>query len=215
MDQSYAAVWPDFTPPLTGVVRSELIPTADEQALAWLEDLRDPLLFDLKDQNEEVANFRDWLGRVGESIVVESERQQGRRVRQVSLISDSYGFDVESIDDTGRRCIEVKTALESTRSRFFISKNEVTKAATFHKEWHLVQVILRQDALADELITNEHIFHSRTLEATSMIELVPTDTETGVWVDSARITPPKDDWSTWELSVPACWCFPGYNIDRR
>ncbi len=125
----------DVSPPpwihaavVDGTVRAEFIPTATEEALDWLSDLRDPLLFAAKNENDQGEDFRDWLGSLGESLVAESERRSGRRVIQVSRISDYFGYDIQSDGSGGRRCIEVKTTLETAADRFFISKNEVSKA---------------------------------------------------------------------------------------
>ena len=196
-------------------MRSELIPTTGEAALAWLEDLRDPLLVDLRRCHDESSEFREWLGRVGEDLVVRSEEMQGCRVRHVSRLSDSFGFDVESCDSFGRRCIEVKTTLQSAAHRFFITKNEVAKAAAHGTDWCLVQIVLHQGAAADDILTGEHVCQSRFLPGSAVLALGPADTATGVWLNSAQITPPPEVWSPWKLAVPASWSFPGYRCRAK
>ncbi len=195
---------------VNGVVRDEFIPTADEQALSWLGDMRDLLLVDIKNNKDQSEEFQKWLGGVGEAIIVESERQQGRQVRQVSRISDSFGFDIESRSLSRQMYIEVKTAIESTADHFYISKNEVSKAIDLNARWCLVQVILSRSVLTDSSITEKHIKKSRFLDADALIALVPTDTPSGVWIESARITPPADAWSRWDMRLPESWKCSGY-----
>ena len=200
---------------IDGIVCSELIPTSDERALEWLEDLRDPLLIDIKKSNDQAGHFRAWLGAVGESLVVTSERQSGRSVTQVSRISDSIGFDIDSLGPGGRRCIEVKTSLESTAERFFISRNETSKALSLGVNWYLVQIILRSNTATDDQITPAHVVGSRLLKASDLLQMLPSDTITGVWMDSARIMPPKEAWGAWNLVPNLVWRVPGYRSPSR
>jgi len=193
-----------------GTVLSEFIPTEDEQTLAWLEDLRDPLLIDLEGQDDDSDKFRSWLGDIGESIVFESEKNNERKPIQVSRISDSFGFDIESRDTSGVRCIEVKTTLETKANRFFISKNEVEKATLLRKQWNLVQITLCQTAIIDKIITKDHIINARTLTAKEIISFSPKNSDTGTWIESAIITPPPHTWESYELSISPEWSAPGY-----
>lgn len=193
-----------------GEVRSELIPTSDECSLSWLEGLRDPLLLELKARDSAGDRFRAWLGSIGECLVVESEISCGRRVTHVALLSDAFGYDIESRGPSGRVCIEVKTTLESASNRFFITRNEVEKARRLNSEWQLVQVVLKSDVLAADFVSPQHVVAARCLKSYQVCSLAPQDTNTGTWVDSARINPPDDAWVSWSLSVHKGWSYPAY-----
>ena len=88
------------------------------------------------------------------------------------------------------------------------------KARSLAGDWRLVQVVLRQDVLAADVVSKEHVFDTRFLEASQLHALVPRDTETGIWVDSARIHPPQDAWASWALQVNDSWRFPAYRVGK-
>jgi Domain of unknown function (DUF3883) len=84
--------------------------------------------------------FNRTLGRAGEEMVIEFERnrlRQGGRddlacdVRWVSdLDGDHFGYDIESFDLDGRRSLlEVKTTNGHARTRFWLSRNQCDVAA--------------------------------------------------------------------------------------
>lgn len=193
-------------------LRWEFVPTSDGEDLAWLEDLLVPLLCDLRRSQDESEEFRSWLGKVGENLVVASEEGRGRDVRQVSLISDAFGFDIESRSLESRYCLEVKTTLESRSDTFFITKNETRKAAEIRDQWKLIQVVLTPVAITQEQITAAHVREVRALDASTVLSLLPIDTDTGIWIETAEISPPRRAWTQEALHLPEDWLFPGYRI---
>lgn len=197
------------------IVRSEFIPANDADSLEWLGEFRDLLLVDIKNIRDRDNLFHGWLGSVGEAFVAESERGLGYEVTHVSKISDYFGYDIESRSPSGRRRIEVKTSLESRSDRFFITKNEFVKAREFGKEWFLVQVVLHQSASVAITIRQEHIIDVRFLTSPNLVSLAPSDTETGTWLESARIVPPQSDWRPWVIHPLPTWSFEGYRADKR
>ena len=197
-----------------GAVLDEWMPTSDQRDLEWLGDFRDPILIDLHRVCGDVEEYREWLGEIGENLVVTIERHRHRRVRHVAQISDAFGFDVESVGADGRKCLEVKTALESNADRFFISKHEVRTAAANSEEWCLVQVVLRSTAATEGLIKLREVLCVRFLDASRVIALTPIDTSTGEWIESARISPTHDSWAVWPFEIPSSWCATGYHESR-
>ena len=195
-----------------GVVLDEWVPTSDQRNLEWLGDLRDPILVDIHKSQSDADQFRNWLGQVGESVVVAIERRRNRSVRHVAQISDAFGFDVESVGAEGRKCLEVKTSLESTAGRFYISKHEVHTAAENIREWCLLQVIISTRAATADVVKFDQVRTVRFLGANEILALTPIDTSTGEWIESARISPPSDRWLDWDFEIPSSWCATGYRV---
>lgn len=94
-----------------------------------------------------------FLGRAGESFVVDLERRQlseadrtdlARKVRWVAAEDgDGAGCDVLSFDRTGcPRLIEVKTTNGSARTPFYLSRNERELAEKKPAEWRIYRVHL-------------------------------------------------------------------------
>lgn len=93
------------------------------------------------------------LGRAGEAFVVDVERARlaklnrqdlAEEVRWVADIDgDGAGYDVLSFDPSERQVyIEVKTTNGSSRTPFFISRNEYDLAAERPSEWRIYRVHL-------------------------------------------------------------------------
>ena len=193
-----------------GSVAPEFIPTQDEESLSWLDKLRDPILLDLAAKKENEDTFRIWLGGLGEKLVLDSERHRGRRIVHVSRISDYFGYDIETHHGHTAWQIEVKTCLSSNADQFFISRNEANRALQLASTWRLVQVIFDPAVTTVANVTIEHIVSARTLSAWHLVELLPKDSDTGVWIDSARISPQLDAWAEWKIDAPPSWTYPGY-----
>lgn len=193
-----------------GKVRWELVPSADARDLVWLGDLLEPLLLDLQHDTEESDRFRTWLGGVGESFLVASETARGAKVRHVALVSDAFGYDVESVLDAERLLIEVKTTVERNAGTFMVTKNEARSAATLAPDWVLMQVILKHSAIVDEHITLDHVVAVRSLRTARLEPLLPRDTPNGEWTGSARITAPDDAWTIDDYVAPTSWSVDGY-----
>lgn len=193
-----------------GVVREELIPTRDLHALDWLQPHRDNILLDIALQQSATSEVvTSWLGSVGEHLIFAYEDYSGYRPIHVSKISDSYGYDIESSHPEGTLCLEIKTALESTSNRFFISKNEVRTAEALGNRWVLVQVILDSRSLTQELLTTANVVSVRALTSEALLRCTPQDRDKGTWIDSAEITLEDSDWQSWSFDPPAAWSYQG------
>ena len=136
----------------------------------------------------------------------------GRYVSHVSLISDAFGYDIESASGQSRYYIEVKTTLETRAETFFITKNETQKAAGLKDQWRLVQIVLTPEAITQEEITGVHVIEARALDSSTLLSLIPVDKDTGIWVDSAVIRPPSSAWTAEVLNLPDDWHFGGYRF---
>jgi hypothetical protein len=194
----------------SGNIAPEFIPTQDEESLNWLDNLRDPILLDIAAKKQREDTFRVWLGALGEKLVVDSERHQHRRVVHSSKISDAFGYDIETYYGQSISQIEVKTCLSSNTEHFFISKNEANKAQQLAATWKLVQVIFDPIVTTIDNVTIEHFVSARILSADQIFTLLPKDSETGLWIDSARITPRVELWSEWRIEPPLFWSYPGH-----
>lgn len=91
--------------------------------------------------NKIVGNFAEQvvIKYEKENLLTLGKRKLASQVTQVSLESDSYGYDVLSYDKSGReKHIEVKAVKGKPNSsfRFFISQNEISVAQT-DKNYHL------------------------------------------------------------------------------
>jgi Domain of unknown function (DUF3883) len=91
------------------------------------------------------------LGRAGEAFVVDLERKRleegdredlARRIRWTAVEDgDGAGYDVSSFDLTGLpRFIEVKTTNGSSRTPFFLTRNEWDVAKQYPAEWLIYRV---------------------------------------------------------------------------
>lgn len=177
----------------TGRFCAELVPSAELNALRWLGEDLEPLLDGASRHGEEDDEFRAWLGRVGESLVVATERHIGASVRQVSLISDHFGYDVESVRGSRRR-FEVKTSVIGTADRLFLTRNEVTSAERYVGEWFLVQVILKPEALTAAVVTRNHVHGIRQLAGSSVVGVLPRDSEHCRWVETVELATSSLNW---------------------
>lgn len=191
-------------------VQHEWLPLRVQRDLEWLGELLDPILVHVRDSQSREGVFRRWLGSAGESLIVAIERNRGRSVRHVAKLSDAFGFDVESCGPTDRKCIEVKTCLESGAERFFISRHEVDTSIRLGEQWLLIQVTLRAKASTDDSLDSSHVVDVQLLAGRKVWNLGPRDSPTGVWLDAARIRAASCLWSKWDFGIPETWSFPGY-----
>lgn len=198
-----------------GVVSPELIPTRDEDALCWLEDLRDPILLDVATKNHDEDGFRDWLGSLGEQLILASEKHIGRSVVHASKISDFFGYDIKSRSGEVTWHIEVKTALTTNSDHFYISKNEARRAQELAETWWLVQVIFDPASAAVNKVEKGHFLSVRSISAKHLVNLLPEDTNTGKWIENAHIRPTDEVWSGWEIKIPPSWSHPGFRSDDK
>lgn len=94
------------------------------------------------------------VGRLGEELAISYEQNKlndlgrpdlAQKVRWVSTVSDSYGYDVESfdIDQEGKVKtvrIEVKTTSSRIDTEFFVSRNEVQKSKELKKSYCVFRI---------------------------------------------------------------------------
>jgi hypothetical protein len=164
----------------------EFVPSSAMNALEWLgEDLEAILFESWRSQPDD--GFLEWLGALGESLVMALLAAEGYSATQVSKISDWYGYDI-LVQPPRRRRLEVKTSVEGTDHRVFLSKNEANKAILYADEWFLVHVVVARDALAKQLVTPAEVVSVRIVDSRSVLEVLPKDTRVARWVSSAEVS---------------------------
>jgi hypothetical protein len=181
-------------------VRREYIPSRDLEGLSWLGDELDRLLLDAYEfvTAEERVAFRKKFGNAAELLVLAAKTLQGAQPIHVAAFSDVYGYDIECRLPTTER-IEVKAASENTRHRFHLSRNEYDKSRFFGAEWRLVQVVFSTRAFIAERITAYDIAEVLELDSAALSALVPPDTESFRWAESAEISAPIEAWRRADL----------------
>jgi hypothetical protein len=188
----------------------EYVPTSELSSLRWLEDALEPLLAGVKREDEAENAFKVWLGALGESLIISTERQAGAVARQVSLISDHFGYDVESLRPRRYR-LEVKTSIHGSEKRFYITRNEVNMAKKNPEEWFLVHVVLKPEAVTAKSVTRDHVHLIRQLASGSLVAIVPVDSAHSRWIESAEVFTENLSWMSYELAahIPPQWQFNG------
>ncbi|WP_199504800.1 protein NO VEIN domain-containing protein [Qipengyuania sp. YIM B01966] len=186
-----------------GLLRRELVPSDDLNALAWLGDDLDDLLIAvhadaLASSDDE---FLGQLGRAGELIVMDALRAIGRPARHVALISDAFGYDIECGGQSKIEGLEVKTAFAKTSDRFFLSRNEFDISQRMSGRWHVVQVVLSSKVAASGIVTGGDVEMIRELPASTVRELAPADERHFRWLESAMFSPSEGQWISSALSV--------------
>ncbi|WP_079141835.1 DUF3883 domain-containing protein [Streptomyces sp. LUP30] len=194
----------------SGVVVRDYIPSADLAALAWLEPDLDALLFDaaVQRRNSEEEAWRERLGAAAEAVVVSALRRAGRQVAQVSLVSDTYGYDVEVFDPPPKQ-IEVKGAGPETRGGFHLTRHEFETSQRRPDSWRLVQVVFHPSAFTADVLDPSHIVDVLQLTPRVLRDLVPEDTRAFVWDQSALLTPPTTAWESAGLKPAPDFSAPG------
>lgn len=190
---------------------AEFVPSGDLAAIEWLGDDLSPILYGAAEELGQEDRFRSWLGSAGESLVVATERHDGAIVRHVSRISDHFGYDVESSSSSLRR-IEVKTSILSSEHRVFLTRNEANTAKRYPGEWCLVQVILTPGALTSAALTQDHVQELRRLSGTSLLKVLPQDTQHCRWRETVELKTAGLAWERYveRQNIPATWHFEGF-----
>jgi hypothetical protein len=190
----------------------EFVPSSDFKAIDWLGDNLNLFAASAVHSSEDDDAFRSWLGMVGESLIVAIERSAGSSVRHVSLISDRFGYDVESV--SGRSCrLEVKTSVVGSAHRLFLTRHEVDSAVRFGCEWLLVQVILAPEALIADHVTRHHVHKVRMLNSPHLVNAMPTDSRHCRWVDTVELRTECLKWTPYTTKqIPESWVFRGARI---
>lgn len=191
------------------VVR-DYVPAADLKALAWLEPELDALLIDAAAQQRwaDEDAWRERLGAAAEGAVLSALRRAGREAVQVSLVSDSYGYDIEVCDPPTAQ-IEVKGVGPQTRGSFHLTRHEYETAQRRRGTWRLVQVVFHSSAFNAAVLSPDHIAEVLCLTPEALRAVVPEDTDAFVWEQSALLTPPATAWRTVDLKPAADFSAPG------
>lgn len=190
--------------------QTELVPSVALNALEWMSEDIHPILVAAKRGVKEDDGFKVWLGGVGESLVVETEKHNGASVRHVSLISDFFGYDVETVRP-GRFRLEVKTSVLGSEGRVFLTRNEVTSARKHGAEWFLVQVVLKAESLTVAAVTQEHVVQVRKLSSAAVLNVLPQDSDHCRWVETVELSTSALPWESYfpQHSMPLEWTSPG------
>lgn len=186
-----------------GVVFREYIPSDDLRDLEWLEPYLDQLLVEAAAglYRHHLESLREALGMAGELVVLAAAAEGGSLALHVADVSDVYGYDIE-IHTPFKQRLEVKSTTSASEGAFHLSRNEFDKCRQYGREWRLVQVIFDSSVFTDESISASHVLAINELAGLELLDLVPPDSATFRWTDSAVIHPPVDSWSPSELQVP-------------
>lgn len=194
-------VWLRFAV-VDGVLRKELIPTVDLDALSWLgEDLELVLLsvFKYISRNSD-DGLAAALGRAGELVVINALENAGRFPRHVSLISDAFGYDIECFQSPILEGIEVKTSVTKTASRFHLSRNEFEVSKRLRDRWKIIQVVFSSKVIATGRVEENDIEIIRELPAEVIHDIAPSEREFQ-WTESAIFMPDENSWLESKLLV--------------
>ncbi|MBZ9711470.1 DUF3883 domain-containing protein [Mesorhizobium sp. ESP7-2] len=194
---------------IDGQVELDLIPTTDRERLEWLGPDLVPLIFEVHRalvRNTDDA-LRKQIGNAGEAAVMSALRNAGFDPSHVALISDVYGYDIEYADGRSIERVEVKTSINNTSDRFFVSRNEFDKAAQYGATWRLIQVVFSSQIILDKRALKSNIVMLRELKSDTLRALAPSPTAEFRWIESAEFRPPVSDWRASNLDPE-----PGFNV---
>lgn len=198
---SQPPVWLGIAVSPEGVERA-YIPRPDLDALSWLEEALDEVLIEARrlSGDPDGADLSKEIGDAAEEIVVAALRAVGKEPVHVARVSDGYGYDVH-VPEGPTRFLEVKSAGPKTQSGFHLSRHEFDTSVRRGEAWSLVQVVFEGSAFTADQITAADIRTIRELPASALRDLVPADSSTFRWEDSAFITPPPSSWR-WSMLKP-------------
>lgn len=185
-----------------GEVRHELIPSADRAALSWLEPQLDRLLLLAAARPSPVREeLAQGIGRAAELVVLAALDYEGASPVHVSLVSDRFGYDVESLKAPVGQW-EVKGGTGNTSTSFHLTRHEFDIGGERSGTWSLVQVVFQPSVIVADVIDSSHVLCIRLLRFNRLAELVPRDSSYFSWESSAVVTPPPSAWESSGLSVP-------------
>jgi hypothetical protein len=182
-----------------------LMPMSAQDALAWMgQDLVHVLRSVLISEQRHFSY--EAMGRIGEEVILAAERNAGCDVRHVSPISDSYGYDIESVSGIAIRYIEVKCTIEQKLGRFFLSRNEYEQSVRLPTTWVLVQVVLQSDsAWTAEFLDTDSIRAIRYLSGANLAREIVADKIHCRWQESVEFHIPDQMWNAYHNYPPAGW----------
>lgn len=194
-----------------GQVAREYVPASDLESLAWIEPELDQMLLDAFDEivTREDDGFLKAMGDAAELMVLAALQRAGANPLHVSRLSDSYGYDIECQGAKADR-IEVKAAGPASLGHCHISRNEFEKSARYGPEWRLVQVVFSGKAFVANHLDASHVEIVRELRHGVLQALVPKDTQSFKWTQSAQISPPEDAWESAGLVLDPDFSTPGF-----
>jgi len=184
------------------VVIHEYIPSEDATALAWIGEDLDALLLRAHSSLHALDRdaFRSRFGTAAELMVLAAKTRIGAEPIHVARLSDSYGYDIECRRGPVER-IEVKAASVRTQDSFYLTRNEYEKSQAFRQEWYLVQVVFSNAAFTSSCLDASHVEAVRRLGPEAIEKLVPPDTPTFRWAESAQVSPPIEAWETANIAL--------------
>jgi hypothetical protein len=190
----------------------ELIPQDDLIALEWIGVDLEPLLRGVyrrltSEKNEQIKRR---LGLAGEMAVMSALRHSGHIPNHVALLSDTFGYDIECAMGVDTLLYEVKSSVEATSDRIFVSRNEFDVAHRNQKSWRLIQTIFSSAVSFREIIMADDIMKFRMLDAAVLNSLAPPDNDTFFWRESAQFSPKLSHWKTLNIEVE-----PSFKVDFR
>ncbi|MBF6183326.1 protein NO VEIN domain-containing protein [Nocardia otitidiscaviarum] len=194
-------------------VSRECIPTADLNALLWLEPDLDHVLIAAHREvsaSDSVAMAKE-IGDAAEFLVLAAIRHRGQQPIHVAQLSDSYGYDI-AVPDSTVPCIEVKAAGPRTKSSFHISRNEFDTCLRQASRWRLIQIVFDSSAFTASEIGPSQVCSIRELSHDSLCDLVPADTSAFRWEQSAVVTPPHTAWFESNMELDPRYRIPGFGI---
>lgn len=199
-----------------GQIAREYIPAGDLENLAWIEPNLEQMLLDAFDSivTREDDGFLKAMGDAAEILVFRALQCAGSNPLHVSRLSDSYGYDIECPGAKPDR-IEVKAASVASQVKFHLSRNEYEKSMRYGTKWRLMQVVFSGKAFVSDDLNAHHIEIIRELRHGVLQELVPNDTTSFKWTESAQISPPDEYWQRLELPFDPNFWTPGFRRNQR
>ena len=190
---------------LDGEFRSEYVPDADLQRLAWLGSDLAPIVLSVHRAitSASDAKLRKQIGDAGELAVVSALERIGIAPNHVALVSDAYGYDIEYQSGQDLNRLEVKACVQGTADRVIVSRNEYDKAAAFGSSWRLIQVCFATRIVVRKRATCADVLFIRELPTSLLVSLAPSSTDGFRWLESAEFRPPHDSWNDSRLRVAA------------
>lgn len=192
----------------------DYVPADDLRELNWLAEDLTHILLDVYQNTEAFRDdqIRTWLGNTAELMVMAALRLAGRNPVHVSRISDTFGYDIEC--QCPRERIEVKAASEHTKTGFHISRNEFEKAKLYGQQWKLLQLIFRSDAFVTPFVGALQVAELLELSSADLIQLIPPDTPSFRWSDSAHVTVPSTAWRPSQIILDLEFSSPGLSAHK-
>ncbi|WP_128911005.1 protein NO VEIN domain-containing protein [Granulicella sibirica] len=176
-------------------VKREYIPSWDLDELSWLDPDLDALLFEVAStvKDGEQGELRKQLGNAAELLMLDSLTRAGHDPLHVAAISDAFGYDIEARNIRVDR-VEVKASSENTRSRFSLTRNEYEKSLLYGSQWRLVQIVFLNRAFVQKRFDAENVLGAYQLKDGALQRVIPSDTESFRWTESAELQFTLEDW---------------------